>query len=245
MGQIDHLGGGQEMADLVRRIERLERAAPVGFSSIGRGALRVYSAEGLIVEGSARVSGQLIVTGTERVDGTLRVDGHLIVAGDMDITGPTVMSGTFTLDGDTTINGKVVITGDMDITGETFITGKLHIDGDTDVTGDMKVTGGGEITVEGASPMKIGVTGLGLPGVEFASGGGVSSQTGGARLYGSGGSYVGAFSGEAIVGAGSGIVRVGSEGTRVTGNFISALPPKLGAPANVHVDASGKFWRTD
>ncbi|MDQ1206608.1 hypothetical protein [Microbacterium sp. SORGH_AS_0862] len=121
--------------EIFDRLKTLETTAPVGFTSITRGALRVASAEGLIVEGSARVSGTLIVSGEETVDGQLTITGTLIVSGNTEISGPTTITGTFGIDGNTTL------------------------------TGNFTVSEGGEIVIAGATPIRLGANTAGIAAI--------------------------------------------------------------------------------
>lgn len=126
----------QELQELKQLVTQLATQAPIGYSTVSEGALRIISAEGLIVEGSARVDGTLIVTGEERVDGVLRITGTLIVSGDFNlsgtttISGPTMITGQFTVDGDTNITGNIEISGNLDLTGDTNLRGGLTVDED-------------------------------------------------------------------------------------------------------------------
>lgn len=144
-----------ELREMKRRIHILEVGTPQQNMSISRGALRVLSAEGLIVEGSARVNGTLIVTGEERVDGTLRITGTLIVSGNFNlegtttISGPTNVTGDMDINGSLDINGPTNITGATNITGPTTITGTFDIDGQTTITGDVTLTGDFMVTAGG------------------------------------------------------------------------------------------------
>jgi predicted acyltransferase (DUF342 family) len=131
-----------ELDAFLREAREMLHGYNLGNSTIDRGALRVVSAEGLIVEGSQRVSGTLIVSGEETVDGILTVTGTLIVSGEANVTGSTEFTG------DTTF------TGTTDITGPTMITGTFGIDGDTTITGDVTLTG--NFTVTGAGKIKVG-----------------------------------------------------------------------------------------
>jgi cytoskeletal protein CcmA (bactofilin family) len=130
-----------------RRIQKLESAAPTGFSSVTRGQFRVASQEGLLVQGSQRVTGTLFIDGTERVDGTLVVAGTLnvtgtsTVSGNMAVTGPLTVRGNSTFIGPLRIEGTAAIVGPLRIEGNVDITGPLTISGAMTVTGDMKVTG--------------------------------------------------------------------------------------------------------
>ena len=141
MSQIDNLNDARaEIRDLMRRVSQLERQSPIGFSSVTRGSLRIASAEGLIVEGSARI------TGTLNGDGTMSWTGPVEFVGPVSITGNVTRSGTETATGTTTLNGTTNLNGPTNITGATDITGTLDVSGVTTVTNDLNVTGGGEIT---------------------------------------------------------------------------------------------------
>lgn len=148
-----------EWKELKDRVRKLESGSPTGFTSITRGSLRVASPEGLIVEGSQRVSGTLRVTGTEIVDGTLRITGTLTVQGPTTlggrttISGDTTVSGRFDVDGPVTVDGNLNINGTTKITGDTTVSGPFHVDGDTDVDGRLQINGqttlAGDTTVQG------------------------------------------------------------------------------------------------
>lgn len=98
---------------LVERIRRLEAAAPLGFTSITRGSLRVASNEGLIVEGSAKVEGWLITTGTQRVVGRLEGSGTFDWTGASFLRGPVEITGLAKLLSDLRVEGggKITVTG--------------------------------------------------------------------------------------------------------------------------------------
>lgn len=122
-----------EVRDLMRRIRVLESASPIGQSSVSEGALEIRSNEGLLVDGSAKVNGWLIVTGTERVTG--RLEG----SGTFDWTGPMYLRGAQNITGDVTFTGQMTVNGPWDLVGNGDITG------DVNLTGDINVTGGGRI----------------------------------------------------------------------------------------------------
>jgi cytoskeletal protein CcmA (bactofilin family) len=143
MGSIDYLGRS-EWNDFLREWREFKNQSPLANSAIDRGALRVLSAEGLIVEGSQRVSGVLIVSGEETVDGILRVTGTLIVSGETEISGTT------------------------EITGPTTITGTFGIDGDTTLSGTLTLNGG-EIVIAGDTPIRLGTNSAGLAVMTFGS----------------------------------------------------------------------------
>lgn len=126
---IDNLDDPRAPDRSLRRSSAVQgTSSPIGNSSVSEGALEIRSNEGLIVAGSAKVSGTLavtgtetvagtlIVTGTERVDGTLRVTGHFIVDGDQTVNGPLVVAGTFTITGATTLTGNLTVNSPGKIT---------------------------------------------------------------------------------------------------------------------------------
>jgi cytoskeletal protein CcmA (bactofilin family) len=204
----------------VRRIDNLERQSPLGNSSVTRGALRVASTEGLIVEGSQKVSGWLIVTGTLKV------------------------VGTFLLDGITTVTGAFTSKGLTRFEGDTTQSGPFHVQGATDLTGNMTVKTGGKILVEGpsAATLQNGELSFATGGKVVAYPSGVAAVAGTAQVVASvAGAYL--FFGSnnlAVSSAGASA----SGGLTVSGDLVSKLPLKAGAAVNIHVDGNGKFWRT-
>lgn len=124
-----------EVRDLMRRIRVLESASPIGQSSVSEGALEIRSNEGLLVDGSAKVNGWLVVTGTERVTG--RLEG----------------SGTFDWTGPMHLRGAQNVTGDVTFTGQMTVNGPWEMIGDGEITGNVSVNTGGQITIEGANPI--------------------------------------------------------------------------------------------
>jgi hypothetical protein len=148
---IDNLNAN-ELARLVKRIERLEAAAPVGFTAVSRGALRIVSDEGLIVEGSARISG--VMTG----DGTLLWTGPITFTGPFTINGATTQNGEYTVDGDTTVNGDFDVVGTWDLQGNGKITGNVGM------TGVLTIQTGGAVKV---GTVTLGITSNGRPGLDF------------------------------------------------------------------------------
>lgn len=85
---IDNLKG-DSLEPFKRRTRQLEAQSPLGHASVSRGALRVRSTDGLIVEGSAKVNGTL--TGV----GTCNWSGPVNLSGTTTQTGPLVVNGTF------------------------------------------------------------------------------------------------------------------------------------------------------
>ena len=107
MAYQDDPTGSDSMRELVKRIRRLETGSPLGNSSITKGSLRIASAEGLIVEGSAKVTGTLAVTGILNANGTVTLTGTVGISGPLDITGNTTLSGDLTVDS----AGQITVAG--------------------------------------------------------------------------------------------------------------------------------------
>lgn len=119
---VDLLGDmTAELRELKRRIRVLESSSPLGYSSISEGALEIRSAEGLIVDGSARIDGLLKGSGT------------------FDWTGPVNLKGAQSVTGPTTFTGMMTVNGPWKFVGNGEITGTVGL------TGDLNVTGGGKI----------------------------------------------------------------------------------------------------
>ena len=239
MAYQDDPSGKSEIADLYRRIRALEAGSPLGNSSITEGRLRVASPEGLLVEGSARVSGQLDVDGTETVSGTLTVTGTLNADGTISLTGPVTITGTTSMEGDTTQVGAHHVQGDQDITGT------LAVKGAATLENDLTVQIGGKITVAGADPVVLGVTSGGAPGLEWSAGGTVVGGSSSVSLAYTNKLILAGASG-AQLGSGSSKVNVTDAGTTISGDMFSNLPTisASGRTPNVWCDPSTKkFYR--
>ncbi|WP_426325702.1 hypothetical protein [Microbacterium sp. E-13] len=203
MVKLDNLADATaEILELKKRIRVLETAAPVGFTSVTRGALRVVSAEGFIVEGSSRIDGTERVTGTLIVTGTFEMDGVQNLTGTLRVTGESNFDGPLSINGPTEITGATTITGTFQIDGETTITGDVTITGNVELTGDLEVVSTGRIKVGNMTldPTANGgsITFAGGPEV-YASGGELSLYSAGswveldgstAQLHGPGAKWV-------------------------------------------------------
>ncbi len=171
-----------QLRDIVDRIRRLEAGANLGYSSITRGSLRIASVEGLIVEGSAKVSGALNVTGTEEVSGTLNVIGILTGNGDI------IWTGDATFSGDTEIGGSAKITGPLDVTGATTLRALVTLLNDLVVSGAGRVKVGSAMTLDPSDASGA---------IVFNTGAKLQADSGGARLISGTGPRVYAFPGSA------------------------------------------------
>jgi len=226
------------LEELVRRIEKLERGAPVGFSSVSRGALRITSAEGLIVQGSAKVSGTLAVTGTENVTGTLNVSGTLNADGTISLKGPVTISGATSITGNVTATGTTALNGPVNIAGATKVTGVTRLEGDTTQVGAHHVQGNQDITgtlaVKGAATLENNLT---LSGTNAKITAGVLSID----------SFGNIRSTNALLIVAVGLTTVQNNfsvvGTTTLGTLTASLQNKTGVTANVHVDSVGRLWK--
>lgn len=123
-----------QLAEVLRRIRVLETQAPVGFTSVSRGALRILSPEGLIVVGTARV------TGTQYVDGRLEGDGvfdwsgavwlrgSVMVPGNLTGVGSLLWSGPWEMRGNGDLTGNVALDGDLSLRNGRIVAGSIIID---------------------------------------------------------------------------------------------------------------------
>jgi hypothetical protein len=246
-----------ETADVIRklveRIERLERAAPVGFTAVSRGALRITSDEGLIVEGSARISGvldgdgDLIWSGPIVFTGGFTINGTTVQNGEYTVTGPFHVNGTTDINGNTTVNGLFDVVGASKFTGEVTVDGGWHLNGDGDIRGNVSMTGVLTVGVGGAiqvGTVTLGVTSNGRPGLDFD--GATLTENADRLALESGQAVVGVAPQFSAVAFGSKVVRVSEAGTTVVGPiFLPDLPTISGVSANVTVDpATGELGVT-
>ncbi|QLD11377.1 hypothetical protein [Microbacterium oleivorans] len=152
-------------------------------SSVTRGRFRFAGNESLLVQGSQKVEGWLVVTGTERVTGTLEVQGRLIASGAIGLTGPTSITGSTTIAGDVSLKGTMAVDG-----GEIQVKG-----GDSPATlrdGAMSFATGGKVEADAASGgvrlaagsgNKVYV-GDGIVAVQLAGGGTLTITEGGTTI---------------------------------------------------------------
>lgn len=212
--QFDNLDNRGELQDLQRRVEALERGTPTNNASIGRNGLRVYDGGVVTIE-----NGGLSITGSAEVIGQLIGSGILAWMGDAAFTGDVDMIGT------TTISGPLNVIGPVDITD------------DLDMTGDMTVSGGGKINV---GNMKIGEGTHGDgKGVSFTNGGALSATGNRVELYAASNGLISAGTSESAIYLGANGVIVNSDGVKLSGLALNAAPTP-----NVHIDGTGRLWRT-
>lgn len=136
----------QELQELKGLVQQLLTQAPLGYTSITEGSLRVASDEGLIVEGSALINGLLSVLGRVRVHGLgiLEVLSLIDLLGSMRVRG----GGSITVQDD----GSIVVDGGT--SPATLADGKLSfgtggaVEADTAV-GGVKLTAGDAVVNAG------------------------------------------------------------------------------------------------
>jgi hypothetical protein len=228
------------VADLARRVKILEKGNNLGYSSISEGSLRVASVEGLIVEGSERVTGLLLVDGTLQVTGTESVTGTLVVSGGQIITG------TFRIDGETTINGHTVINGTTDIEGHTTFNGPTDIIGALGLSGSMTVKPGGGIDVQNGT-VKVGSMRLD-PNVSsgamvFSNGAQVFTNGDTIQVY-KGNGVVQLSDTEAKLQLGGAAIVIDAEGIHFYGAVFAHNLPTIEADANAVADDDGRLGKT-
>jgi hypothetical protein len=208
----DQLGG------VVRRVRRAETTNALDSGSVDNGRTTFRGPLSLVVSGSALVSGLLTVSGSSVVSGLLNVVGQLIVSGTQTLTG------IFNANGPWNLAGTGGITGDVSSTGVWT------------QTGTYKVSPGGKIILEGASPVTLGTTSDGRPGLEFA-GGRLSSAS----------DRIALTSGNATIGAAPAFAAVAfdtkSVVVRADGVYLDNLPTTTQSP-NLYADSSGKLFRS-
>lgn len=262
MGQIDNTAQGN-LGDIFRRLRALEHASNMNSSAVGRGGIRVHGGGGitienggLVVSGSATISGILDATGSINMEGTFTATGTVRLSGQTDIWGPLIVTGDTDLDGTTTISGNTSVTGDFTVTGPTDLNGVTTIAGNTTVTGNFDVNGPmkttGTLSVEGVTTLKNDLnvtTGKIIAGavtvdpgylsgsVRFSNGSYLAATPNGAQLI-RGSGAVTVSNGQADMGVGGNTIIVNT-----TGTFLSGLPTTT-EPANLYVSDSGRVYKS-
>ncbi len=150
---LDNLGDvAAALKSLIRRVRRLETAAPLQNAAITRGSLRVASEEGLIVQGSALVNGLLSVLGRVRIHGL----GILEVLSLIDLLGSMRVRGGGAINVEA---GGAIVVGNVRIQdGKILVGSSVVIDG---ANGKITVNGmvidpadGGTITFPGGAQLR-------------------------------------------------------------------------------------------
>lgn len=118
---VHHPGKGQAIGDLKHMVTQMVKAAMQN-ASYGSAGLRVHSGGFITIE-----NGGLVVTGSANVSGQLGGNGTF------DWTGPWFLKGAGTISGDTTGSGSLTWTGPWTLAGAGDITGNVDITGALDV----------------------------------------------------------------------------------------------------------------
>ncbi|MGO2938567.1 MAG: hypothetical protein ACTICQ_13475 [Glutamicibacter arilaitensis] len=212
------------IADIFRRLKRLETNTMLASASVGRGRLRFYDGSVLLIE-----NGALNVTGTATISGVLDVSGRTNLKGQVSVTGPMEISGTTT------------ITGSTNIMGELTVTGPTTLEGDTEVGGNFEIVGGGlfksgsvEINPDGSA--KFGQTTIDTDGVVKTGQMELRPDAGGQLAFNDGALTSSDMVGVELLAVNKPLRLIGGE------IIMASLPLKPEAP-NVYIDPNGKLWR--
>lgn len=141
---VDNLNASRDR-EVVRRQNRLNRAAPGGFQSVSRGTTRFVGENSLLVEGSARVTGTLYIDGILNADGTITLTGDMTVAdgGKITVGEVTVDPGAGGTGGLSSLSAikfdspQVFTTGDLVVGDDLNVSDQASIGADLNVVGDI------------------------------------------------------------------------------------------------------------
>lgn len=233
------------LKDLERRIKRLERGSPLAAASVGRGRVRFYDGSVLLIEnGALQVTGTATITGTLESNGVLNANGVNNLRGENHLIGPTDVAGNFEIiaggqfkAGDSLIYpdgsakfGALGIASDGRMTAGLF---ELRPDGSADF-GTLGIAADGTLTVRNDVNVTTGGK-IKAGNVEIDPTGSGTIRTANGSIYDTG-TFM-EFS------APQGLQLTAVE-TNIASPFVymPSLASKLGAQANVHIDANGQFW---
>lgn len=227
-----------ELKDLARRITALERATPLNNASIGRNGLRVHSGGVITIQ-----NGGLSITGTAEVIGALIGSGQLTWTGNVSFTGPVDLEGDVAITKTLDVTAGAVFRSTLNTVGASAfggtvsIVGALRLRSETTLEDDLTVTSGGKITV---GNMKIGEGTHGSgKGISFTNGGAVSANSNSVEVYAASGGLLSVGTGSSALYHGANGVIADGSGVRVSGAGVNT-----GLTPNVHMDATGRLWRT-
>lgn len=181
---IDNLADPQApVAEIKTRLDTVETQAPMGYSSVTDGQIRIASPEGLWVEGEGGikldgrmdangvidVTGTLTVRGVEGAGGVFTAEGTNTLSGTNLLSGPTRVTGTLDIEGATsvtgafstseggvTLGGPVKITDTLDVTATTTLNGATTVKSSFETTGNTKI--GGTVEIAGATTVNASLT---------------------------------------------------------------------------------------
>ena len=244
MGQIDNLNQGT-INDILRRLRQLEFNTNQNAMGIGRGGIDVYGGGGITIEnGGLVVSGSADITGVLNATGTINMSGTFTATGDVNLNGPVEIAG------DVTSTGHFTQTGPTDLNGTTTVAGDTTVTGDFTVNGPMKTTG--TLDVEGVTTLKatlnvtsgkIVASGLTIDpavsggSVVFAGGGGLQGTSGVTVVKGFGNAGL-VSNTTASIFAASNSLDVSPSAITVNGPLKNPGMSTTGNAANVWYDAS-------
>jgi hypothetical protein len=158
----------------------VQRAAPLGRTSVTNGHTEFNGNESLIVNGSQKVNGWLIVTGTLRLIGSLLMEGFMTITGNVTATGVFNQNGPWNLAGTGGITGNVSSTGNWTQTGSYTVNGNGQIRFGNVKMGPTAVGGVSGITAESGTLalMSVGqVDILANSGIKLTAGDGVTIES--------------------------------------------------------------------
>lgn len=199
---------------------------PLSSTAVERGETHWMDGSYVRIDGLLDVNGTATVGGTLSVTGTLNASGQINLSGSTGITGPLNVTGTTTIGGNTSITGELVVTGPTtldgitDIGGDTSITGTLSVEGVATLRNDLIVDSGGKIKAGNVE-------------IDPASGGTIRTLN------------------ATISDDGATLQILSPTGLQLNGistNIASpdvrmpSIAPKIGAEANLHIDANGQLW---
>lgn len=253
MSKIDDLNDDPDRSRM-KRLEDLERTASLGNSSVSQGQTQFIGLLSLLVSGSAKITGELIIDG----DG-----GKLTIIGDVDGHGEFHWDGPAEF---TNAERALTVTGPSAFSDPTMAidaTGPVKLDGTTEITkkatlkADLEVTDDGKIIVNGPIPLVLQDGALTVGGgVLTGAGAGISLNTGNAGIE--------TFLGLVRMFAGGETATMGVDGSfDASGDFYARgkttlydllsvrdgiqaefLPTKVGVSPNLWIDpADGKIYR--
>jgi len=184
---------------------------------------------GLVVTGSASVTGTFIMSGDADFTGTVDISGPLTIQGETNITGNLTVAGPTKITGRTEVDGNFLVNGPMRTTGSLEVQGTTRLRGATTLENDLTVTNGGKITAGTVTIDPAHLSGS----IRFANGSALSATPNGAQVSIVGGGSVGVAPTQAFMGYGGYGFLVDSGGMGVQGTL-----PTTPQPANVYINPS-------
>lgn len=241
MAGLDDLSAGG-MADLVRRVEKLERSPQLGNTSVSRGQTQFIGTLSILVSGSGKV------TGTWFIDGALEGEGTLGWSGSAAFDGPVDITDTLDVLAATTLQGDVSLESNLSVKAG----GKITVEGSPQIA---LASAGGTATLQFSDGPRLWSNGAAaILDLGSTSGPRVVVAPGGVSMTSPNGTYVVQANNtntDLRAPVGGGYITLHSGGASVNMPLLvnnatvtmASLPTKAGAVANLHVDGAGKLWR--